>query len=55
VTSASNNSRTPPDANNYIMFKETQTTTVTQAQVDARQPLIFKIAVREFGFYLDAL
>jgi hypothetical protein len=53
VTSASNNSRTPPDSNNYLMFKETQTYTVTPAQVDAGQPLVFKIGVREFGLYLD--
>ena len=49
-----NNSRVPPDVNNYAMYQETlQTYTVTQAQVDAGQPLIFKIGGREWGMFVD--
>ena len=38
------------------MYQETlQTYTVTQAQVDAGQPLIFKIGGREWGMFVDRI
>src|SRR5688572_13091481 len=53
--SAANNTRTPPDVNNYAMIAETQTYSVTQAQVDAGQPLILKLGTREAGLYIDRM
>ena len=51
--SSANNSRVPPDANKYAMIKEGATYTVTQDQVDAGLPLMFKIGTREWGMFLD--
>jgi hypothetical protein len=51
--SAVNNSRTPPSVNNYAVGSETQTYTVTQAQVDAGVPLILKFGTREAGMFID--
>jgi hypothetical protein len=53
--SAANNSRTPPDVNNYAVSSETQTYTVTQEQVDAGIPVILKLGTREAGMFIDRL
>lgn len=53
VTSSANNSRIPPDANNYASIREATTFTVTQADIDAGGDLILKIGTREFAMYLD--
>ncbi len=56
VSSSANNSRVPPAANNYDWIREAADTSlyiVTQAQVDAGQPLLFKIGTREWGMFLD--
>jgi hypothetical protein len=53
--SAANNTRVPPDVNNYAMTAETQIYTVTQEQVDAGVPLILKLGTREAGMYIDRL
>ncbi|MCL5097647.1 MAG: hypothetical protein M1608_08985 [Candidatus Omnitrophica bacterium] len=42
-----------PASNVYTMTHDTNLFTVTQAQVDAGQPLIFKIGTRELGLFLD--
>ena len=52
VTTA-NNSRVPPAANSYAMIQESLTYTVSQAQVDADVPLVFKIGTREAGMFID--
>jgi len=51
--SAINNSRVPPDVNNYAVSSEGLTYTVTQAQVDAALPLILKFGTREAGLFID--
>jgi hypothetical protein len=48
-----NNSRQPPDANNYAVSTESQVYVVTQEQVDAGAPVVFKIGTREAGLFLD--
>ena len=48
-----NNAVQVPAANNYNVFKDNQTYTVTQEQVDAGQPLTFKIGTREWGMFID--
>jgi len=53
TASSANNSRQPPDANNYAMIIEGATYMVTQEQVDAGQPLILKVGTREAGMFLD--
>lgn len=53
AASAVNNSRTPPDVNNYAVGSETQPYTVTQAQVDAGVPVTLKFGTREAGMYID--
>src|ERR1043165_5477244 len=55
ATSAVNNSRTPPDVNNYAMGTETITYEVTQADVDAGNPLILKFGTREAGLFIDRI
>lgn len=55
TTSSINNSRTPPDVNNYAMGTEATTYTVTQEQIDAGQPLILKLGTREAGLYIDRI
>src|SRR5262249_32423799 len=47
------NSRTPPAVNSYAVSSETLTYTVSQAQVDAGQPLTLKFGTREAGLYID--
>jgi hypothetical protein len=44
AASSINNSRTPPDVNNYAVSAETLTYTVTQEQVDAGVPVILNSA-----------
>lgn len=52
--SGSNNILNDPSEVAYHVFMElNRTYTVTQAQVDAGLPLIFKIGTREFGQFLD--
>jgi hypothetical protein len=53
AASSINNSRTPPDVNNYAMGTETLTYTVTQEQIDAGTPLILKFGTREAGLFID--
>jgi hypothetical protein len=55
ATSAINNSRTPPDVNNYAMGAETITYDVSQADVDAGVPLILKFGTREAGLFIDRI
>ncbi|HEY6225841.1 MAG TPA: PA14 domain-containing protein, partial [Verrucomicrobiae bacterium] len=55
ATSAVNNSRTPPDVNNYAMGTESITYEVTQADVDAGNPLILKFGTREAGLFIDRI
>ncbi len=52
-TSSANNTRVPPDANNYFSIKESQTFEVTQADIDAGGQLVLKIGSREWGMFLD--
>jgi len=53
VTASVNNVIPVPAANAYNVFKDNQTYTVTQAQVDAAASLIFKIGTREAGMFVD--
>src|SRR5262249_18332151 len=53
ATSSINNSRTPPAVNSYAVSAEALTYTVTQAQVDAGQPLILNFGTREAGLFID--
>jgi len=53
AASSANNSRTPPAVNSYGMTLEGLTYTVTQEQVDAGEPLIFKAGTREAGMFID--
>lgn len=55
ATSAANNTRTPPDVNNYAVIAETQIYTVTQAEVDAGVPLVLKLGTREAGMFIDRI
>ncbi len=63
TTASVNNARQIPGANIYNIYpfyntataswSATQTLPVSQAQVDAGTPLIFKIGTREMGMYID--
>jgi hypothetical protein len=53
ATSSINNTRTPPAVNSYAVSAESLTYTVSQAQVDAGQPLILKFGTREAGLFID--
>src|SRR6266404_12771 len=53
VTAAVNNKIPVPAANSYNVFEDTQTYTVSQGQVDAGAPLVFKIGTREAGMFID--
>lgn len=53
VTASVNNQVQVPAANSYNVFKDNQTYTVTQAQVDAGIPLVLKVGSREAGIILD--
>ncbi len=53
VTASVNNQVQVPAANSYNVFEDSQTYTVTQAEVDAGVPLIFKVGSREAGIILD--
>src|SRR5687767_3091780 len=53
--SAINNSRVPPDVNNYAVSSEGITYTVTQEQIDAGVPLILKLGTREAGLFIDRI
>ena len=44
-----------PAANSYNVFKDVTTYTVTQAELSAGDPLIFKIGTREAGMFIDRL
>lgn len=48
-----NNAVQVPAANSYNVFKDSKVFTVTQEQVDAGVPLIFKIGTREAGLFMD--
>src|SRR6266850_2533290 len=52
-TATVNNAVPVPAANSYNVFKDNQTYTVSQAQVDAGIPLILKIGTREAGMFID--
>jgi hypothetical protein len=52
-SSSANNTRVPPDANNYASIKEAQTYEVTQEMIDAGGEAILKIGVREWGMFID--
>ena len=53
VTASVNNAVPIPAANSYNVFKDTQIYSVTQADVDAGNPLIFKVGTREAGMFVD--
>jgi hypothetical protein len=55
VTAAVNNQVPVPAANSYNVYADTQTYTVTAAQVTAGTPLLFKIGTREAGLFLDRI
>jgi hypothetical protein len=52
-TAAVNNKVAVPAANAYNVYEDTQTYTVSQSEVDAGTPLIFKIGTREAGMFID--
>jgi len=53
VTASVNNAVAVPAANAYNVFHDSLTYTVTQAEVDAGVPLVFKIGSREAGMFID--
>ena len=53
ATASVNNAVAVPAANSYNVFKDGHTFTVTQAELDAGAPLIFKIGTREAGMFID--
>jgi hypothetical protein len=50
---AVNNAIPVPAANSYNVFKDSQTFTVTEADVSAGTPLLFKVGTREQGMIVD--
>jgi hypothetical protein len=53
VTASVNNAVPVPAANSFNVFKDSHTYTVSQAELDAGTPLIFKIGTREAGMFID--
>jgi hypothetical protein len=53
VGASVNNAVQVPAANSYNVFKDSAVFTVTQEQVEAGVPLIFKIGTREAGLFMD--
>jgi hypothetical protein len=52
-TASVNNAVAVPAANSYNVFKDSATYTVSQEQVDAGLPLVFKVGTREAGMFID--
>ena len=55
VTASVNNVVPVPAANSFNVFKDSRTYAVSQEQVDAGTPLIFKIGTREAGMWIDRM
>jgi hypothetical protein len=53
VTASVNNAVAVPAANSYNVFRDNQTYTVTQEELDAGIPLTLKIGTREAGMFID--